>query len=504
MPSANASPNPLCEGSSLTLSVASPVGGETYAWSGPGGYSALGISVTIPNTTTAMSGIYTVTASIGSCVSSGGSVTVTVNPDAAITLTSAAGTNAQTPCVNTAITSITYSITGGGTGATVTGLPSGLSSSFNGGVFTISGTPTQSGTFSYTVNTTGTCAQTPASGSITVNPNATIALTSAAGTNAQTKCINTSITPITYSIQGGGTGAVVTGLPSGIAGALSGSVFTISGTATVSGTFNYSITTTGTCAQAVATGIIIINALPSTPVSGNNSPVCIGSTLILTSNTTAGATYSWTGPDGFISSSEDPIVSTDATLLMSGTYTLTVTVAGCTSLPGSTGVVVNPNPIVDAGLPVTIISGNSTTLTASGGGQYLWSTGETTNSIIVSPAVTTEYCVIVTLPTTCSDSDCVRITVEIPCGTVFVPLAFSPNGDNENDVLTVYGNCITYLEFAIFDRWGEKVFETSDPSVGWDGTHKGKKLDPAVFVYYLKATVKGEAVSKHGNITLTK
>ncbi|MBL7893063.1 MAG: gliding motility-associated C-terminal domain-containing protein, partial [Bacteroidia bacterium] len=52
--------------------------------------------------------------------------------------------------------------------------------------------------------------------------------------------------------------------------------------------------------------------------------------------------------------------------------------------------------------------------------------------------------------------------------------------------------------------WGEKVFFTTNPASGWDGTFRGNKLDAAVFVYYLKANVNGEEVSKHGNITLVK
>ena len=177
---------------------------------------------------------------------------------------------------------------------------------------------------------------------------------------------------------------------------------------------------------------------------------------------------------------------------------------GCTSLPGTTSVTVNPLPVASAGTDETILLGSSITLTASGGGTYSWSNGETTNPITVSPIVTTDYCVTVMDVNSCSDSECVRITVEIPCGNLFIPQAFSPNGDNENDVLSVYGDCITYIEFVIFDRWGEKIFETTDPAIGWDGTYKGKKLDSAVFVYYLKAVIKGESVSKHGNITLMK
>src|SRR5690606_32681351 len=113
--------------------------------------------------------------------------------------------------------------------------------------------------FNYTVTTTGTCVQTSATGTITVNPNAAIALTSAATTNNQTRCISTAITNITYALSGGATGAGVTGLPAGVTGSFAAGVFTISGTPTAAGTFNYTVTTTGSCVQASATGTIIVN-----------------------------------------------------------------------------------------------------------------------------------------------------------------------------------------------------------------------------------------------------
>jgi hypothetical protein len=94
---------------------------------------------------------------------------VTVNPDAAIALTSAVGSNAQTLVLNTSLTNITYSVTGGGTGAGVTGLPAGVAGAYNAGVFTISGTPSAAGNYSYTVTTTGTCAQTTSEGTIHVD-----------------------------------------------------------------------------------------------------------------------------------------------------------------------------------------------------------------------------------------------------------------------------------------------------------------------------------------------
>lgn len=86
-----------------------------------------------------------------------------------ITLTSAVGTDNQTVCINTAIANITYGTTGA-TGATVTGLPTGVTANFLANVVTISGTPTVSGTFHYTVTLTGGCGTVTASGTITVDP----------------------------------------------------------------------------------------------------------------------------------------------------------------------------------------------------------------------------------------------------------------------------------------------------------------------------------------------
>ena len=61
---------------------------------------------------------------------------------------------------------------------------------------------------------------------------------------------------------------------------------------------------------------------------------------------------------------------------------------------------------------------------------------------------------------------------------VFIPNAFTPDGDGYNDILRVEGTNITEMVFMIFDRWGQKVFETNDQSIGWDGSFKGKQVNP--------------------------
>ncbi len=88
---------------------------------------------------------------------------------------------------------------------------------------------------------------------------------------------------------------------------------------------------------------------------------------------------------------------------------------------------------------------------------------------------------------------------------VFVPNAFSPNNDGENDVLYVRGHPIKSIEFRVFNRWGEMVFESRDITHGWDGTYKGKLVDPDVFDYYLNVECVGEEHKQlQGNVTVLR
>jgi hypothetical protein len=210
-----------------------------------------------------------------------------------IVLTSAAGTNSQSVCNNTAITNITYATTGA-TNATVTGLPNGVSGTWNNNVVTISGTPSQAGTFNYTVTLVGGCNPTTAQGTMVVNlTNNTISLTSATGTNNQSSCKNATITNITYATTGA-TNATVTGLPQGVSGIWNNNVVTISGTPVpTSGTFSYTVTLTGGCGTITATGSIAINAnsVPSVPTSLTGDG-CANNRTTLSSNTTF-SSYAW-------------------------------------------------------------------------------------------------------------------------------------------------------------------------------------------------------------------
>lgn len=196
--------------------------------------------------------------------------------------------------------------------------------------------------------------------------------------------------------------------------------------------------------------------------------------------------------------------------LAPGTYSCTITdAAGCSSVSFVTvGSVSALNP--DAGIFVTITQGESTQLNGTGGGTYNWAPAaslscSTCPDPIASPIVTTTYTMSVTDSLGCTRTDTVTVFVDLLCGEVFVPNAFSPNGDGQNDILFVRGICIEYLDYSIYNRWGEQVFHTNDPAVGWNGTWRGVQCENAVFTYVLKGSLlDGSEIDKKGNVSLVR
>lgn len=158
----------------------------------------------------------------------------------------------------------------------------------------------------------------------------------------------------------------------------------------------------------------------------------------------------------------------------------------------------------------TVRFGQAVELNGSGAVRYNWSPAYNISSITnpavrVSPYKTTQYILTGYNSKSCFSSDTINVIVIEDCGEMYVPNAFTPNNDGTNDVLYVRGICLESLTFMIFNRWGEKVFETADQRNGWDGTYKGEDLNTGVFVYRLEGkTFDGKAYSSKGNITLLR
>ena len=179
--------------------------------------------------------------------------------------------------------------------------------------------------------------------------------------------------------------------------------------------------------------------------------------------------------------------------------------------------------IVDLGPDVTIVLGENTQLfaevsNAAGQVTYSWSPEDSIwlscldcpDPFIDSLYYENYFHVQVTDSLGCRAQDQILVSVEKP-RKVFVPTAFSPNGDFNNDRLLVHGQqSARILDFRIYDRWGELVFEDvdfalNDPDRGWDGTFRGKPMDPAVFVWVLEVQyMDGYKEVLKGNTTLVR
>ena len=247
-------------------------------------------------------------------------------------------------------------------------------------------------------------------------------------------------------------------------------------------------------------------------ITGNNM-ICIGdSVTLLATNDTQ---YTWADSLG-------SVLSTDSVLTVAPLETTTYYIYGSIDTVEFT-VYVNPYPTIQVSpASITIVQGSSTDLTASGVVGYEWSTGDTTATITVSLDSTTTYWVTGTDSHGCVDSISVTVTTTRYANVVYLPNVFSPAVENggDNKTLQVFGSNITEINLSIYDRWGEKVYESTDGSesirsdgkccaygIGWDGSWKnnGTKLNVATFAYILKGKFSdGEEFDKHGNITLIK
>ena len=224
---------------------------------------------------------------------------------------------------------------------------------------------------------------------------------------------------------------------------------------------------------------------------GSDQTMCSGDTVSITYHSDS-VSFEW--GDG----STDSVIRVTQT----GYYTVTVTNAGGCSASDSVFVNALPAPEVNLGPDTTIFSNQEFLLDAdNSGASYIWSTGDTTQSITVNGEG--DYLVVV-LKDGCRGYDTISVSVYPDC-ILAIPNAFSPNGDGHNDILYIRGDGFTDVELMIFNRIGEMVFETKDNSIGWDGSFRGKQQPVDVYMYSLKGTcVSGQTIVKKGNITLLR
>jgi gliding motility-associated-like protein len=245
---------------------------------------------------------------------------------------------------------------------------------------------------------------------------------------------------------------------------------------------------------------------PVTAVAQSPYNICVGNTVQLSAS--GGFFYLWT-PATWLSSTviANPISIPDSTI----TYTVKVS-NNCFSSTATVDVIVHQPPYVDAGDDTTIYRNTDAILNGvTDGTSYYWYPNDALRSAsslstIASPLNTTIYYLYSVSAFGCSTRDSVLVTVD-PYFLLQIPTAFSPNDDGVNDIFHIIRslNVKSIEEFAVFDRWGQKVFSTDMISEGWDGNYKGHKQDIGVYVWYVKGlTYDNQEVFRKGNVTLIR
>jgi gliding motility-associated-like protein len=241
--------------------------------------------------------------------------------------------------------------------------------------------------------------------------------------------------------------------------------------------------------------------------------VCVGDDTVIsvTDNTNSNLTYVWTPEGSIVGSNEGPEVTINISEDTEFTLTATNEVNGCSIDTSFTATVSTVSAEIEAD-PIEVFQCNPTDIGVIDDDPdftYEWNTGATTPTFTTDTLLeTTSFSVTVTDENGCTAEASISINVLIPeCDDtdVFLPTAFTPNGDNLNDVLKLESNYVKKMKLEIYTRWGELVYSTTDPDAGWDGTFDGAELAPDVYAYNLSATCSNDAVyTKMGNITLIR
>ena len=469
----------------------------------------------------------------------------------------------QSTAITSTVSATTINCSGGTAAATVAAAGGSGSYSYlwNNGQTTQTATGLGAGTYSATITDANGCTQTTlANISNTGSPQATIASTTilcnGENNGNATVTVTVGTAPYTYSWNPSGqTTSAATGLSAGnyvvtVSDAL-GCIVIVSTTITEPTVLTTSVSSTNTnCAGSTGTATVATTggsgsysylwgngqaSQTATGLSAGNYTATITDangctqtqTVTINSNGTLSVTVSSTQTGCTVNNGTATANSSSGTIpytylwnnnqttatatgLAIGNHSATVTDAAGCSQTQTVSVTQIAGPTANAtASPIIITSGASSTLSATGGTTYQWSptTGlscTTCSNPTATPAQTTSYCVLVTDNNSCQDSTCITITLDIPC-VIYVPNAFSPNNDLENDLECVMSSCIESMHITIYNRWGEKVFESTDQNLCWDGTFKGIPENSAVFTYHLKTTLStGEKINRTGNISLIR
>ena len=337
---------------------------------------------------------------------------------------------------------------------------------------TFTATPTNGGTPSYqwklNGSNVGTNSATYSNGAITNGNTVSCVMTSNAPCVSSTSATSNTITMVVNPIPATPTASASSPVCAGASinlttPTVSGASYSWSGpnaytstsqnpvitnsTTIMAGSYSVSVTQAG-CTSLPGSTTVAITAAPAAPLASSNSPVCLAAAINLTTPTVSGATYSWTGPNGFTSTQQNPVISS-ATAIMGGTYSVTVLQGTCPSTAGTTSILVNAPPVASFnGSPTATFCSGFVQFTDNSTGNpssWSWNFGDGQTSTSQSPShdylASGTYTVTLSAVNNCGNNQLVNtnyITVSVPtaptgtgassCGSGIVNLSAAGSG----------------------------------------------------------------------------
>lgn len=275
-------------------------------------------------------------------------------------------------------------------------------------------------------------------------------------------------------------------------------------TSLAAGTYTVHVSDSAACSDSVL--VIITSPAPLVVNVSSTGTTCGDSNGTATASASGGIapyTYLWS------SGNTNSILNS----LAWGAYNVTVADAnGCTAQGAASIAQSQPLMLTLTATPTVVAAGGSVGFSVTGNLPFSvtgWQpatafTNQTATAQNIHVSASGIFSVSATTSDGCLDTAQMAIQV-ISSEDVFIPNTFTPNGDRRNDVLYVYGNTISAVDLAVFNQWGEKIFESNSQLKGWDGTYKGKPQPTGVYMYVAKiVSTTGREILKKGSVNLIR
>ena len=246
---------------------------------------------------------------------------------------------------------------------------------------------------------------------------------------------------------------------------------------------------------------------PVPVASATSQEYCTGTPVnINLSSCVAGSTFIWTGDNGSGAAGNitDNVVN-PGIVPLTVNYSVIPAANGCVGQPANVQAVIDPLPMISAGMDTTVPRGTGVQLNATGGVFYTWSPSvglscTTCPNPIASPDHTTTYYVTGMNAFGCVNTDTITVSVIQGEEELYIPNSFSPDGNELNDEFFIYGSNIKSVDIRIYDRWGELVYHGTDQYKGWDGKFQGHSVEEGVYVYKVDCEYYSTNVTKRKGI----